>query len=35
VTHWKEEIQMLEYCKLDTLAMYVLWKFFRQIVENP
>lgn len=25
--------QMLEYCKLDTYAMYILWKFFRDIVD--
>lgn len=26
--------QMLEYCKLDTFAMYVLWKFFRNLVDG-
>jgi hypothetical protein len=25
---------MLEYCKLDTYAMYVLWKFFTELVEK-
>lgn len=33
----EKERQMLEYCKLDTYAMYVLWKFFSGLVEerNP
>jgi hypothetical protein len=26
--------QMLEYCKLDTFAMYVLWKFFSEVEET-
>ncbi len=26
--------QMLEYCKLDTYAMYVLWRFFRNLVDD-
>ncbi|MEI6057562.1 MAG: DUF2779 domain-containing protein [bacterium] len=29
-----KKIQMLEYCKLDTYAMYVLWKFFIDLVER-
>ena len=28
------ERQMLEYCKLDTYAMYVLWKFFSELVKD-
>jgi len=28
----KKEKQMLEYCKLDTYAMYVIWKFFYNLV---
>lgn len=30
----EKERQMLEYCKLDTYAMYVLWKFFREAVDS-
>jgi len=27
-----KKAQMLEYCKLDTYAMYILWKFFESVV---
>lgn len=30
----EKENQMLEYCKLDTYAMYVLWKFFSEVVDG-
>ena len=30
----EKERQMLEYCKLDTYAMYVLWKFFSDLVKE-
>jgi hypothetical protein len=30
----KKEQEMLEYCKLDTYAMYVLWRFFNDLVTS-
>ncbi|MEK7646500.1 MAG: DUF2779 domain-containing protein [Patescibacteria group bacterium] len=30
----EKELQMLEYCKLDTYAMYVLWNFFNKLVDE-
>ncbi|MBU1034296.1 DUF2779 domain-containing protein [Patescibacteria group bacterium] len=30
----EKERQMLEYCKLDTYAMFVLWKFFSELVKE-
>ncbi len=29
-----KKLEMLEYCKLDTYAMYVLWRFFRNLVAS-
>jgi len=28
----EKKLQMLEYCKLDTYAMYILWKFFEDLI---
>lgn len=30
----EKEREMLEYCKLDTYAMYVLWRFFSNVIEK-
>lgn len=30
----EKQQEMLEYCKLDTYAMYTLWKFFRGVVDG-
>jgi hypothetical protein len=30
----KKRLEMLEYCGLDTYAMYALWKFFRKVVDE-
>lgn len=30
----EKEREMIEYCKLDTYAMYVLWKFFCGVVDG-
>lgn len=29
-----KKLEMLEYCKLDTYAMYALWKFFNELVNG-
>lgn len=30
----KKEKEMLEYCKLDTYAMYLIWRYFYNLVKN-
>ncbi|MFZ2039007.1 MAG: DUF2779 domain-containing protein [Minisyncoccia bacterium] len=30
----EKKAEMLEYCKLDTKAMYIIWKFFRDLVDE-